>query len=79
LPANTVDVVISKCVVNLSIDKSRVFAEIRRVLRPSGRIGISDVVAGNDVTATERAECGSHIGCVAGALSFEEPPRATNP
>ncbi|MGA3214854.1 MAG: arsenite methyltransferase [Acidimicrobiales bacterium] len=72
LPASTVDVVISNCVINLSTDKSRVFAEIHRVLRPGGRVGISDVVAENDVTATQRAERGSYIGCVAGALSFEE-------
>ncbi|MGA3354694.1 MAG: arsenite methyltransferase [Acidimicrobiales bacterium] len=72
LPANTVDVVISNCVVNLSIDKTRVFAEMHRVLRPGGRIGISDVVADNEVTPAERAERGSYVGCVAGALSFEE-------
>ncbi len=72
LPANTVDVVISNCVVNLSMDKTRVFAEMHRVLRPGGRIGISDVVADNEVTPAERAERGSYVGCVAGALSFEE-------
>jgi SAM-dependent methyltransferase len=72
LPADTVDVVISNCVVNLSIDKTRVFAEMHRVLRPGGRIGISDVVADNEVTPAERAERGSYVGCVAGALSFAE-------
>src|SRR5271166_2795522 len=72
LPANTVDVVISNCVVNLSTDKARVFAEMQRVLRPGGRIGISDVVADNELTPTQRAERGTHVGCVAGALSFEE-------
>ena len=56
LPANTVDVVISNCVINLSTDKSRVLAEMHRVLRPGGRIGISDVVADNELTASQRAE-----------------------
>lgn len=72
LPANTVDVVISNCVINLSTDKPQVFAEMHRVLRPGGRIGISDVVADNDVTPEQRAERGTYVGCVAGALSFEE-------
>ena len=72
LPANTVDVVISNCVINLSTNKPRVFAEMARVLRPGGRIGISDVVADDDLTPAERAERGSYVGCVAGALSFEE-------
>lgn len=72
LPANTVDVVISNCVINLSTDKPLVFAEMHRVLRPGGRIGISDVVADNDVTPEQRAERGTYVGCIAGALSFEE-------
>jgi arsenite methyltransferase len=72
LPANTVDVVISNCVINLSTDKPRVFAEMHRVLRPGGRIGISDVVADNDLTPAQRAERGTYVGCIAGALSFEE-------
>ena len=72
LPANTVDVVISNCVINLSTDKARVFAEMHRVLRPGGRLGVSDVVATNDLTQTQRAERGTYVGCVAGALSFEE-------
>ncbi|MGD0944479.1 MAG: metalloregulator ArsR/SmtB family transcription factor [Acidimicrobiales bacterium] len=72
LPANTVDVVISNCVINLSTDKSRVFAEMHRVLRPGGRIGISDVVADNELTASQRAERGTYVGCVSGSLSFEE-------
>ena len=72
LPANTVDVVISNCVVNLSTDKPRVFAEVQRVLRAGGRIGISDVVADNELTPAQRAERGTYVGCVAGALSFEE-------
>jgi arsenite methyltransferase len=72
LPANTVDVIISNCVVNLSIDKQKVFAEMHRVLRPGGRIGISDVVADDGLTPEQRAERGSYVGCIAGALSFGE-------
>ena len=72
LPAGTIDVVISNCVVNLSIDKPRVLAEISRVLRPGGRIGIADVVADDDLTPEQRAERGSYVGCIAGALSFAE-------
>ena len=72
LPANTVDVIISNCVVNLSTEKPKVFAEMHRVLRPGGRIGISDVVADDALTPEERAERGTFVGCIAGALSFEE-------
>jgi arsenite methyltransferase len=72
LPAETIDVVISNCVINLSTDKERVFAEIARVLKPGGRIGISDVVADDDLTPAQRAERGSYVGCIAGALSFAE-------
>jgi arsenite methyltransferase len=72
LPAHTVDVVISNCVINLSTDKPRVFAEMHRVLRPGGRIGISDVIADNDLTPQQRGERGSYVGCIAGALSFAE-------
>ena len=72
LPASTVDVVISNCVINLSPDKPRVFAEMARVLRPGGRIGIADVVAEDALTPEQRAERGSYVGCIAGALSFAE-------
>ncbi|GAB3453326.1 arsenite methyltransferase [Actinophytocola sediminis] len=72
LPANTIDVVISNCVVNLSIDKPAVFTEMARVLVPGGRIGISDVVAADHLTPDQRAERGSYVGCIAGALSFAE-------
>jgi len=72
LPASTVDVVISNCVINLSADKERVFAEIYRVLRPGGRVGVSDVVASNDLSPAQREERGSFVGCIAGALSFGE-------
>ncbi|MFF3517040.1 arsenite methyltransferase [Streptomyces sp. NPDC002573] len=72
LPAHTVDVVISNCVINLSTDKSAVFAETFRVLKPGGRIGVSDVVADDTLTPEQRAERGDYVGCIAGALSFAE-------
>ncbi|MFI0243158.1 arsenite methyltransferase [Streptomyces sp. NPDC016845] len=72
LPANTIDVVISNCVINLSTDKPAVFAEMFRVLAPGGRIGISDVVADDTLTPAQRAERGDYVGCIAGALSFAE-------
>src|SRR5215217_4211237 len=72
LPAGSVDVVISNCVINLSTDKPAVLAEMFRVLTPGGRIGISDVVAEDDVTPDQRAERGSYVGCIAGALSRSE-------
>ena len=72
LPDATVDVIISNCVINLATDKPAVFREMARVLKDGGRIGISDVVASNDLSVEERAERGSYVGCIAGALSFEE-------
>lgn len=72
LPADSIDVVISNCVVNLAADKPSVFREIARVLRPGGRIGISDVVADDSLTPEQRGERGSYVGCIAGALSFSE-------
>jgi SAM-dependent methyltransferase len=68
----SVDVVISNCVINLSTDKATVLAEIARVLRPGGRIGISDVVADDALSPGERAALGTFTGCIAGALSFAE-------
>jgi SAM-dependent methyltransferase len=68
----SVDVVISNCVINLASDKAAVFAEIARVLRPGGRVGVSDIVADDLLTADQRAERGSYVGCIAGALSFRE-------
>ena len=72
LPADSVDVVISNCVINLSTDKSAVLTEIARVLKPGGRVGVSDVVAEDQLSAEERAERGSYAGCIAGALSKGE-------
>ena len=75
LPRESVDVVISNCVVNLSPDKPAVLSEIFRVLRGGGRIGISDVVAEDRLTVAERSERGSYVGCIAGALSAGEYER----
>jgi SAM-dependent methyltransferase len=72
LPAASVDVVISNCVVNLAADKTAVFREIARVLRPGGRIGITDIVADDSLSAEERAARGTYTGCIAGALTFSE-------
>jgi arsenite methyltransferase len=72
LPSDSVDVVISNCVINLSVDKPAVLTEIARVLKPGGRIGISDVVAEDRLSTAERADRGSYVGCIAGALSKGE-------
>jgi arsenite methyltransferase len=72
LPAESVDVVISNCVVNLSPDKAVVLAEVARVLRPQGRLGISDIVAEDRLSPEDRAARGSFAGCIAGALSEGE-------
>jgi ubiquinone/menaquinone biosynthesis C-methylase UbiE len=72
LPADSVDVVISNCVINLSVDKPGVLTEIARVLKPGGRVGVSDIVAEDRLAVEERAERGSYVGCIAGALSESE-------
>ena len=72
LPADSVDVVISNCVINLSTDKATVLTEVARVLKPGGRVGVSDVVAEDRLSPEERAERGSFVGCIAGALSKSE-------
>jgi arsenite methyltransferase len=72
LPSGVIDVVISNCVINLAADKQKVFAETWRVLKPGGRLRVSDVVASDDLTPADRADRGSCVGCIAGALSFSE-------
>jgi arsenite methyltransferase len=72
LPAESVDVVISNCVINLSTDKAAVLTEIARVLKPGGRVGVSDIVAEDRLSPGERANRGSYVGCIAGALSRSE-------
>ena len=72
LPDASVDVVISNCVINLSVDKPAVLAEMFRVLVPGGRIGITNVVAEDHLMAADRAAAGSYVGCIAGALSRTE-------
>jgi arsenite methyltransferase len=72
LPDNSIDVIISNCVINLSTDKPAVFAEAFRILAPNGCIGVSDIVAENHLTPEQRAERGSYVGCIAGALTIAE-------
>ena len=72
LPDGSVDVIISNCVINLSTDRPAVFAESFRVLRPGGRLGITDILAEDHLTAAERLERGDRAGCLAGAPSFAE-------
>jgi SAM-dependent methyltransferase len=72
LPDNSVDVIISNCVINLSADKDRVFAESYRVLRPGGRFAVSDVVVRGEVPPAIRRSVELWIGCVAGALEERE-------
>ena len=72
LEADTVDVVISNCVINLSGDKARVIREAARVLRPGGRFAVSDVIADPDMDQQTRADMVAWTGCVAGALTEHE-------
>jgi arsenite methyltransferase len=72
LPAETVDVVISNCVINLSGDKPAVLAEAARVLKPGGRFAVSDVIADEDMDDATRADIAEWTGCIAGALTRRE-------
>jgi arsenite methyltransferase len=72
LPDNSVDVIISNCVINLSGDKDRVLAEAFRVLKPGGRFAVSDVVVRGEVPSEIRRSVELWVGCIAGALEEEE-------
>ena len=76
LPDASVDVVISNCVINLSADKDRVLGEAARVLRPGGRLAVSDVIADEGMDDATRADMAQWTGCVAGALTKAEYERA---
>ncbi len=64
--------IISNCVINLSTDRTAVFAESFRVLRPGGRLGVTDILAEDHLTPAQRIERGAQVGCIAGAPSFTE-------
>jgi ubiquinone/menaquinone biosynthesis C-methylase UbiE len=72
LADQSVDVIISNCVINLSVDKPRVLREAHRVLRPGGRFAVSDVVTSREFSAGEKADMATWTGCIAGALTIEE-------
>jgi arsenite methyltransferase len=75
LPADTVDVILSNCVINLSTDKPRVLREAARVLKPGGRLAVSDVIADPDMDEATRNDMQQYVGCVAGALTHDEYAR----
>jgi SAM-dependent methyltransferase len=72
LPDDSVDVIISNCVINLSADKDRVLAEAFRVLRPGGRLAVSDVVVRGDMPDEIRRDAEAWVGCIAGALEVDD-------
>ena len=72
LPDDSVDVVISNCVINLAADKNVVLAEAARVLRPGGRLAFSDVIADEDMDEATKADMAEWTGCIAGALTQTE-------
>jgi SAM-dependent methyltransferase len=72
LPDNSVDVVISNCVINLAADKRKVLAEVARVLQPGGRLAVSDVIADPDMDDATRADMAAYTGCIAGALTEDD-------
>jgi arsenite methyltransferase len=75
LPADTVDVVLSNCVINLSTDKPQVLREAARVLKPGGRFAVSDVIADPGMDDVTRADLAHYVGCIAGALTHDEYTR----
>ena len=75
LPAGTVDVVLSNCVINLSTDKPKVLRETARVLKPGGRFAVSDVIADPGMDDATRADLAQYVGCIAGALTADEYTR----
>ena len=75
LPAETVDVVLSNCVINLSTDKPQVLRETARVLKPGGRFAVSDVIADAGMDEATRSDLAAYVGCVAGALTADEYAR----
>lgn len=75
LPNASIDVVISNCVINLSADKDRVLAEAYRVLKPGGRLAVSDVVVEGELPDAVRADMEAYVGCVAGALDVSDYAR----
>jgi ubiquinone/menaquinone biosynthesis C-methylase UbiE len=72
LPDNSVDVIISNCVINLSAEKPAVFREAARVLRPGGRFAVTDVVSDSDMDEATRADMAQWTGCIGGALTEDE-------
>ena len=75
LPVETVDVVLSNCVINLSTDKPQVLRETARVLKPGGRFAVSDVIADPGMDDATRSDLAQYVGCVAGALTADEYTR----
>jgi arsenite methyltransferase len=76
LPDASVDVVISNCVINLAADKRKVMREVARVLKPGGRVAVSDVIADPEMDEATRADMRQWTGCIAGALTREEFEKA---
>jgi len=72
LPDQHVDVIISNCVINLSVDKARVLAEAFRVLRPRGRLGISDMIADEDTDPAQLTDAEQRTGCISGTLTVPQ-------
>ena len=75
LPSDTVDVVLSNCVINLSTDKPQVLRETARVLKPGGRFAVSDVIADPGIDDATRSDLAQYVGCVAGALTADQYTR----